>query len=385
MKRLASIAVLGLALTACGSSGPVTQTNGIGPLMRVAPSPTAFHFSTASNREFARRDIQKLLRIVVLPAGARQVTTAPKTAPRWLRNNWAGGGGSPGAATAQRLWIVHQPLRRVERFVQLHARRRPRPLVPFRSNLSNGVVLHYGTGAYSFAPILGRSWSRWLDVDMAPLRGGSTAVLMRASEYWNHALPRGDELGRAVKRIDITSGYGTQRRNVLVHVRSPYAVGSLVAWMNGLSNQSSVCFTGYGLFLAGGPTVRFTFRSGNGAVLARATVTDLLGRSGPCNPISLTIGKGGPKYLVGADLLLRIQRLLGINLAPLTPQHLTTCLRGWKVVRQSANARSVSHAGERWTVKFPASGRVTVTGPKKPQRLRVCLRASPYVMAYDLR
>jgi hypothetical protein len=380
MKRLTAIALLGLALTACGSNSQAIHTKP-GPLMPVAPSPTAFRFSTASNREFARHDIQKLLRIVALPSGARQVERAPRTAPRWLRNNWNSRGGSPGVATAQRVWIVDQPLARVERFVQAHARRRPRPLAFLRSNTSNGIVLRDGAGEFSFAPVPGRSWSRWLDIDMRSLRRGSTAVVTRASESWNRAIPRGDELGRAVKRIDITSGYGTERHNVLVHVRHPYDVASIVAEMNGLSVQSSrmICF-GY---LGGGPTVKLTFRSRTGAVLARAKVFDLLGRSGPCNPVSLTVGKRAPRYLIGADLLLRIQRMLGVDLAPITPQQLTTCLRGWKVVRQSANTRSVTHAGERWTVRFPASGRVTVTGPKKPQRLRDCLQASRRLMAYE--
>jgi hypothetical protein len=378
MKRLIAIAVLGLALTACGSSGRI---NLIRPeiVKLVPPSPAAFHFSTASNREFARRDIQKLLRIVVLPSSARRVASAPSGAPRWLRNNWGSRGGTPGAATARRLWVVRGRAANVQAFIRTHVHPRPRPEVPFRSRTS-GIAFR-NDGSYEFPPVPGRSWSRWLSVDITPLKGGSTAVLEQASEWWNRTVPHGEELGRTVKRIEIRSEYPGQRSSVLLHLRNAYAVASIVAWMNGLSGNASriVCFGDFG----GGPTVTLAFRSREGTVLARATVADIAGRSGPCNPVSLTIGKRSrPQYLIGADLLLRIQRLLGIDLAPITPPGLRTCLRGWKVVRRSPNTRTVSHDGKRWTVTFPASGNVTVTGPRKPSALLRCVRSSPYLVGY---
>lgn len=355
-----------LVVSACASSRPLVNHGP--PLHLVPPSPMAFRFSTASNRAFARRDVQKLLHIVVLPSSARLLTKAPPGAPRWLRHQLAHpGGASPGMAEARGVWLVHEPLARVMRFIRSHARATPHLEVAYPRGTHK--LGSRAWGSFVFAAVPGRSWSRYLSFGATALHHDSTIVSVDAQESWNRASPRTDVLTLRIKRIDITSRYGNEPNNVLAHVHNPFDVASIVSWTNGLSDGPiSICFGYFGR----GPIVRLTFRSASGAVLAHAQVSDPLGNgiSGPCNPLALTIGTRAPLELIGSDLVLRIQRLLNVNLAPVTPRALASCLRGWNVRHQRGNTWSVSHAAERWTVAFPASGNVTVTGPKRRALLR---------------
>lgn len=263
------------AATGCGAAHRTFAVSGPWPIRISPPSPTALRFSTASNRRFAHEDVRKLIRILVLPHGARVVAKVPETAPSGFRS--VTGFRLPGIAMTLRIWVVHEPFGRVVRFVQTHAHPRPRPEVRFRGK-DNGLRL--GTvGWYEFAPVPGRSWQRWLNVDMAPLRGGGTAVIAQAGDAWVQG-SRGVLLPAAVKRIDILSRIGSRHPNVLVHVRRPYDVGSIVSFVNGLglANSSRVACLAV---LVGGPTVTLRFRTAEGRLLARATVQDTPGPAAP--------------------------------------------------------------------------------------------------------
>lgn len=369
-----------LVVSACGSSGRPVRTDHPRPLRLVPPSPTAFRFSTKSNRDFARENVREILRIVVLPSSARALTKAPPGAPRWIRNQLAqpGTSASHGMVQARGIWLVPERLGQVMRFVRSHARPRPRPLVPFR--LNSGEIGSRTSGDYLFPPVPGRSSSRELFLTLTPGRGGSTIVFAQAQETWNHASPRYAVLPSRVKRIDITSGYGGQPRSVLVHVRSPFEVGSILAWTNGLGLATNVICFGY---MGGGPAVTLTFRSASGKVLARAQVSNVDGSgfSGACNPLVLTIGSRTPVRLIGADLLLRLQRMLGIDLAPASPSVVSSCLRrgGWVVHTHHGPPVQVvaRHRGRRWTITFPLTGKVTTNGPPAPALAR-CLRTPSF-------
>jgi hypothetical protein len=106
----------------------------------------------------------------------------------------------------------------------------------------------------------------------------------------------------------------------------------------------------------------------------------------------LTIGDRTGPPLIGADLLLRIQRLLNVDLAPRVPRDAANCLRrhGWNVQSVSHNALvgksqqfppelTATKHGHRWTITFHRTGKVTLdkTGPRGLER---CLRSrSPSV------
>jgi hypothetical protein len=154
---IGSAVVFAAILSLSGSGGPARQVFSIGPLFRppIPPSPTSLRFSTASNRRFAQEDVKKLIRILVLPRGARLVAKVPRSVPARLRNELTDARFLPGFAVTQRIWIVHQPLDRVVRFVEAHAHPRPRPWARYRGK-NNGVRLRR-IGSYTFPPVPGRS------------------------------------------------------------------------------------------------------------------------------------------------------------------------------------------------------------------------------------
>lgn len=392
MKHAFGVALAAAALaavTGCGASHRAV----VGPplprlLHPVPPSPTALRFSAASNRRFAQQDVQRLIRILVLPRGARLVAKVPRSAPPRFGNALTAARFLPGIVVTRRIWIVHEPPRRVFGFLRARAHPRPRPEVSARGE-NNGILLRPRVESYPFPPIPGRSWGRWLNVDTAALSNGGAVVIAQAGEAWIHP-PRRVLLPAAVKRIDILSRNGSPRPNVLVHVRRPLEVGSIVSLVNGLGladAENVACAA----VLFGGPTVTLRFRNGDGRLLGRATVHDVLGagRSGPCNPFELSVrGRQAPP-LIGADLLLRFQRMLGINLAPVLPREASACVlrrHGWRVksiihnemvgrVRHYPPEMTAAKDGRRWTVTFRYSGKITVDKPA-PRALARCLRVA---------
>jgi len=398
MRTLIGTAVLFAAMVALsagdGSARHVVVVEGPRPVARlVPPPPTALRFSTVSNRRFAREDVQRLIRILELPRGAHLVAKVPPSVPPRFRNEITAPRFLPGIAVTHRIWIVHEPLHRVVRFVQAHAHPRPRPWARYRGK-NNGVRLR-PVGSYTFPPVPGRSWERWLNADMIALSGGGTAVIAQTGDAWIQTSRRAP-LSRAVKRIDVVSRIGNSSPNVLVHVRRPYGVASIVALVNGLgvsNTEHIVCAVAFG----GGPTVTLRFRAANGRLLARATVPDTPGGglSGPCNPVQLTVGGRKAPSLIGADLLLQLQRDLNIDLAPPLPSAVSACLQrgpGWSVrsvahngmvdrVQQFPPELTATRNGRRWTITFHLSGKVTLDKPA-PRRLEHCLHsAQRYLIA----
>jgi hypothetical protein len=142
-----------------------------------------------------------------------------------------------------------------------------------------------------------------------------------------------------------------------------------------------------------GPTVTLRFRGADGKLVAVARAFDPLGsgRSGPCEPLQLSV-RGRTVPLIAADLLLRIQRLLNVDLAPPLPRTVTDCLRrhGWKVQAVVHNAMvdrvhhfppelTASRDGRRWTITFLRTGKVGLDKPG-PRELERCLRAGPWYL-----
>ncbi len=225
---------------------------------------------------------------------------------------------------------------------------------------------------------------------MIALSGGRTAVSAQAGDAWIHPPPRSALVPAGVKGVDVVSRIGSHRPNVLVHVRRPYEVGSIVSLVNGLGLADAE-HVACAAVLFGGPTVTLRFRAADGKVLARATVPDTLGRglSGPCNPLQLTVRGRTARPLIGADLLLRIQRLLGVDLAPPLPRAVSDCLlrrHGWKT--QSVNHNEMvdraqhlppqltaAKDGRRWLLTFHYSGKVTLD-KAAPRELEHCLRSA---------
>ena len=367
MKQCLGLVAACLVISACGSSVQVIPSPP--RILNIPPpSPMALHFSADSNRAFARRDVQQLIRNVVLPRSARRVPSVPKSAPRWFRNELSDD--PPGAAVAHRTWVVDAPVKNVVRYLRAHARLRPRPVTSV--HISENRIGSLPHDDWWFEPVPGRSSNRWLYVLMERLRSGATVVTAQAGDEWVHPPPASAELPGTVRRIGITSRYQTNRPAVRLHVRNRYDVASLVSWINGLSVAPQViCFGG----TFGEPTITLTFRDASGAVLARAT-------NGSCGSLALSVrGRKAVPLKIG-DLLLRIEQRLHADLTPPRPREVSDCLRrsGWHV-RKAADGLTVRKTGRPTTITFHATGQVTTTGPGDPAISR-CLRSSPFIGYY---
>lgn len=236
-------------------------------------------------------------------------------------------------------------------FVKAHARPRPRPLARFRGT-NDGVLLRR-VGSYEFPPVPGRSWERWLNADMIALPAGGTVVIARAGDAWIHT-PHRVLLPRGVRRVDVLSRLGKGSPNVLVHVSRRYDVASIVA----LQRAGPVRRRARGLCLG------FRHRTDGHAQIpgrerqaARARHRPRHvggGGSGPCNPFQVTVrGRAAPPLIGG--LLLQVQHLLGVDLAPPVPREVASCLsrHGWQT-RLGCGAL-LSTSRERWGVRRPRS------------------------------
>jgi hypothetical protein len=103
---------------------------------------------------------------------------------------------------------------------------------------------------------------------------------------------------------------------ISLRVTDPSQVTRITSWFDSLQPPGKVS---YGC--AGGPaeTVRFTFRSANGAELATAYSAPL--RAGPCDTIGFIVGRQREReaFLVdskqGPTLIDRVQGLLGVKFA----------------------------------------------------------------------
>ncbi len=373
MKRsLVAVIAAAALLTACGSSSHVIQSDG--PRLKlVPPSPISLRFSSASNRDFARRDAQELIHIVVVPQSARHVTEVPKSAPGWFREELSHN--FRGAAVAHRTWVVDEPLKTVVRYVRTHTRPLPRPETGFGKSTSR--IGSRPTDNYMFRPIPGRSSARWLNVAMLPLPSGATVVTAQAGDDWIQPPSARAELPGTVRRIDITSRHSAEPPRVRVHVRDRYDVGSVVAWMNGLGVSPRVFCAGE---LIGEPTTTLTFRDARGAVIARATVGN--GLSDHCGALSVVVhGRKAPPLITG-DLLLRIQQHLNLDLTPPKPNDVATCLRQrhW-TVSTATRGLTARRKGVSLTLTFHLTGKVTSSRHSPPAVAR-CLRESPHFMYY---
>jgi hypothetical protein len=311
MRYVLALLTTAVLLAGCGWGTSSTPGPHIGP--RVAPirpvSPTSLRHPTLSNKAYAYSDVRKLVGVVVLPPGARQVAELPAGSPRRLEDI-ARTRSMPGIAIARRIWIVHAPLDRVVRYFKSHVPLRPRPQAPFRAK--NASLALKANGSYGFPPMDGQLWSRWLNVDTARLPGGRTVVVTQAGDAWVHTSPARELLPRGIKRIDFRLQFGKRTRHVVV--RNRFKVAQIVARVNAFGRADAEPITCLAVY-RGGPYLTARFEAADGRKLARAAVVLWGGRSGPCNPVELTIGGKTMPPLIGGDVgrLLRQEAGLGIG------------------------------------------------------------------------
>lgn len=278
--------------------------------------------TTASNKLAAQQDAEKLLRLVVLPPGAKRVTSAPPGSEWLLKSKWLL---PPSLATftdRRRFFQIDRPLHSVVAFLKAHrppgasvfadaARARGTRVFP---NRPSPFPNHYF--AYRFPTMPNRISFRLLLVNVVALPTGGTAVRADAQDQWVWTQAPRDHVPAAVREIDITRSRWPQLPPLALRVRNAAHVQRIVGWVDSLKVVPGGR-TGCAISMPGGafgPSLTFDFRGGRGRLLAQITMPDV-GKSTPdCAPMSYHVRGRPPLLLIGRDFVLRLQRLLNVDL-----------------------------------------------------------------------
>lgn len=275
-------------------------------LVAAGPAAASPHLPTAANRRLAQRDAQRLLGLIVPPPGAHRLRAAPRGDDGLLH----GASSVPGYASLvdlHRLWRVREPLAATASFVEAHL---PRTARWAGSGVASGPGMPSNTErTYSLRAVPGRLALRWLNLVFVSLPGGWTGVRADAQVAWVVARPASEVLPAAVRRVDIEVGYPGQRPKISLDVTRTAEVRRIVGLLDGLPIVQAETLHCPVMAAA---HATFSFRTADGTLLARASMSDL-GTAGPCDPIELTMGGLPQKPLAGA-FLSHVQRLLGVRL-----------------------------------------------------------------------
>jgi hypothetical protein len=240
---------------------------------------------TVANERAAKRDAASLLRLASVPAGSRRVTTAGAAAS------------TPGAtALVDRhlTWKVRLSLDSVDAFETAHRPKGSRQTEEGTGSDRSGITSKDLT--FSFPQRAGIS-SRELLVEMTRLSDGWTEIRVDAHDVWVVARPSYEKVPAGVRQIDV----GSHR------VTAAAKVARIIRWFDALPIAQPGAFS---CMLLRGPLETISFLNGKGVVLARASVLYNRGVSGPCNPISFSVGGRKEQPLFGGRFLLRVNRLL---------------------------------------------------------------------------
>jgi hypothetical protein len=96
-----------------------------------------------------------------------------------------------------------------------------------------------------------------------------------------------EKVPAGVHEIDIRSAYPGGPAIVSRKVSDPARVSQIVRWIDALGIVQPGALACPAL---GGPVVTLDVRAAAGDLLARASVVDFQGTSGPCNPIDFSVG-----------------------------------------------------------------------------------------------
>ena len=256
--------------------------------------------TSASNKRTAEHDTARLVQRLVLPAGAVQLAREPRGDGGLLRHS----GSTPSGLLVDRhrLWLVHEPLAKVEEFL---ARRPP------RGGRNSGTGSSGGTGipanastTFSFPALAGRVSLRNLEVDLVALPHHRTGVRADAQDIWVLPRPAGEKVPAAVREVDVRT------RKAHVRVTSAAKVRRIVRLFDALPVVQPG-FYGCPPDTIRRPPMSLRFLSARGALLARASVPGSFS-TGSCAPIEFWIGSHRQKPLSG-HLYGQIGRLLGLR------------------------------------------------------------------------
>lgn len=257
---------------------------------------------TASRRVVAQRDAQRLLRRLVLPAGAIRVAVEP-----------TGDGGVLRAPSSQpsvvglvdrhRFWEVPLSLSSVVAFIKAHPLHGS--LVTASGSLSGPGIPPNQSLMFSL-PATASVATRWLNVDTVALPDGQTGVRADAQ------VPT----VRSHERVPHDSGVlrisWTDQHKPAITVTSLKKISAVARAVDQYPlGADGVCSEGWVP-----PSITFSFLSSrNGPVLARVTGVTNGAPDAACEPSMLWVRGRGTQLLVeDSDLLQKVNRILGTRL-----------------------------------------------------------------------
>jgi hypothetical protein len=278
-----------LVVTACGAgASPAPRLSTV-----AARSRPSLHAIAAARKREAGREAQKLLRLVVLPRGARRIGEPPILAQRDT-------GVSILTEMAWRFAFrrVRRPLDSVFAFVKAHP--------------PHGFKYIGGGGLYRSLDFSNRalgSRQRLLTVDLARV-AGRTVVRLEAGVAWIYPRSPREMVPATVREIDI------RERQMSRNVTNPAKVARLARWFDALNVVPGSSVFGCPFFP--NARIKLVFRSAQGAELASAVA--LASPATGCSPIEFSIGGKRQTPLVDATFgrhtfVNRVRRLLGLPVA----------------------------------------------------------------------
>ena len=265
--------------------------------------------TSSGNRRVAVRDAERMLALAVLPPGAVRLSAAPHGDDRLLAKPPQ----EPSGDLVDRhgWWEVPAPLASVLAFLQAN---RPPGSRPSGSGQEGGPgVPANEMVSFSFPPVSGVVSARSLTLDAVTLSGGGTGIRVDAQVTWVLARSAHERVPAGVHVVKVTSARPGAPAIVSVSVTAPRTVGRIVSLVDRMSTVQPGAYSCPAL-MAGKPVVTFAFQAAAGLpVLAQASLTDYGFGSGPCNPVSFSIGGRAQKPLIGGSFLAEVQRLLGVR------------------------------------------------------------------------
>lgn len=275
--------------------------------MLLVPGAVAVGSTTAGNKAAAQAAATQLLGVLQLPTGASKVASDPSRSSVL--------GGAPGAPASPALiddhsfWRVSGSPSSVLSWVQAH------PPAGGQGN-ENGFSGNFFGNApsvsftgFRFAPVKGVLTSRELTVEVAPAKGGGTALRADAEVVWFVKRLAADRVPAGIRTITITSRQLGKPPSAPITASAASKVRRIVSYVNQLPPRQpgvTACPDDRG------PYVELQFRKAAGATPVAVATADGSG----CGLVTLTVGgRQEPALTEGPQLIKWLSSLLGTKLS----------------------------------------------------------------------